>query len=63
MSFAVTDSLLLTFKIAVSESIESICCLNLICFKFSIISATSCTTPLIVENSCSTPEILIEVIA
>ncbi len=36
---------------------------NLNCFRLRIISVTSSTTPGIVENSCSTPSILIDVIA
>ncbi len=33
------------------------------CFRFRIISATSSTTPSMVENSCNTPGILIPVMA
>ena len=46
-----------------SLSTSSICRLNLICFRFKMISVTSSTTPEIVENSWSTPSILTEVIA
>ncbi len=49
------------FTVSLSES--SICFLKRTCFKFKIISVTSSTTPLIVENSCSIPSIRSEVIA
>jgi len=47
----------------VSESVPSICCLKRTCFKFNIISVTSSTTPLSVENSWSAPSIRIDEIA
>ena len=49
--------------VTVSLSTSSICLLKQTCFKFKIISVTSSTTPAMVENSWSTPSILIEVIA
>ena len=46
-----------------SFSDSSICLLKRTCLRLSIISVTSSTTPLIVENSCYTFSHLIEVIA
>ena len=46
-----------------SEFSVSINRLKRICFRFRMISVTSSITPLIVENSCSTPSILMDVIA
>ena len=47
----------------VSLSDSSICFLNRTCLRFRIISVTSSTIPLIVENSCSTPSTRNDVIA
>ena len=63
MSPALNASWPLTITNIFSASPESPVFFKRTCFRFRMISVTSSTTPLMVENSCVTPEKRTEVIA